>query len=154
MKNQKRACLVYVTATEGGRNAVKVRLEQRGYSVCEVRAEFDEALAAKAGKADLPIALAECIAGSDLCVFLLPEAEVDDCALDKASGLASQLAKRVIGVVAGIRTKYPESFDDSAQSMVRENSNRLDDAISGIEVWERPDRSPVADRTIKHVRCQ
>lgn len=151
---QKRACLIYVEATAARRDKVKSRLIENGYSVCEVKAELDDALAAQAGQPGLPAALSECIAGSELCVFLLPEAQTSDCLLDSAAGLSNQLGKRIVGVVAGAREKYPRSFDDNAAAMVREGSARLDDAICGAEVWERPDRSQVADRPIKHIRCQ
>ncbi len=154
LANKKRACLVYVAATEAGRDAIRARLEQSGYSVCEIKAEQDVALAAQSGQVDLPIALAECITGSDLCVFLLPEEECDDCGLGGAAGLAVQLGRRIIGIVAGGRTEYPESFDTGAGSMLRIGSDRLDDAINGTDVWERQDRSPAVDRPIKHVRCQ
>lgn len=154
MSDQKRACLVYVKATEGGRAAIRDRLEQRGYTVCEAEAELEDALAAQQGVSNLPAPLAQCISMSDLSVFLLPEDAATDGAIGGAGGLANQLGKRIVGVVAGARVKYPESFDDYAHAMVREDSGRFDDAISGTEVWEQPDRSPVADRPIKHIRCQ
>jgi hypothetical protein len=154
LANKKHACLVYVTATEAGCDAARVRLEQSGYSVCEVKAELDVALAAQAGQAGLPIPLAECITGSDLCVFLLPEEDKDDCGLGGAAGLAGQLGKRMIGLVAGARTEYPESFEAGAGSMLRVGSDRLNDAIDGTEIWEGRDQSPVVDRPIKHIRCQ
>jgi hypothetical protein len=154
LSEQKRACLVFVAATEGGRDGVRVRLEQAGYVVCEVKADLEDAVAAREGGSNVPAALAECISSSELCIFLLPEEESSDGILGEAAGLANQLEKRFVGVVAGDRVGYPESFDDHAQSMVRQGSTRLDDAICGTEVWERPDRSPVADRPIKHVRCQ
>lgn len=152
--DKKRACLVYVAATEDGREEVRRRLEQSGYAVCEVKAEHDVALAAQAGHASLPDVLMECIAGSNLCLFLLPEEEASDGCLSGAAGLASRLGKRIIGIVAGTRIKYPESFGDSAGSMLRVDSDRLDNAISGSDFWERQDRSLVVDRPIKHVRCQ
>lgn len=154
MSNQKRACLVYVRATEGGRATVRARLEQNGYSVCEVRAELDDALAAQSGQGEFPAELTDCISGSDLCIFLLPESAEEDWALDDAAGLAGRTGKRMIGVVAGNRREYPQSLDDHASSMIRESSDRLDDAICGAEVWEQPDRSLVPDRPIKHIRCQ
>jgi hypothetical protein len=155
LSDHKHACLVYVAATASSRGAVKARLEQEGYLVCEEKAELEDALAAHQGNKDhLPAALAECISAADLCVFLLPEGQADDGVLDEAASLANQLGKRIVGIVAGTRDRYPEPFDDHAHSMVREDSDRLDDAICGSEVWERPDRSPVGDRPIKHIRCQ
>lgn len=154
LEDQKRACLVYVAETAAGVEAVKTRLEQNGFAVCAVEAKLEDALAAQNGETNLPEALAECIDGSDLCVFLLPESEANDGGLGQACGLASQLGKRIIGIVAGTRENYPEPFEDNAESMIRQESDRLTDAICGTEVWERPDRSPVADRPIKHVRCQ
>jgi hypothetical protein len=87
-------------------------------------------------------------------VFLLPEDEADDGAIDEAADLANRLEKRIVGVVAGARDSYPESLDDHAHSMVREDSDRLDDVICGSEVWEAPDRSLAGERPIKHIRCQ
>lgn len=154
LANKKSACLVYVAATEAGRDAIKVHLEQSGYLVCEVKAEHGVALAAQSGQMDLPVGLAECITKSDLCVFLLPEKQLDDCGLGGAAGLAVQRGKRIIGIVAGDRIDYPESFITGAGSMLRMGSDRLDDAINGSDVWERQDRSPTIERRIKHVRCQ
>ncbi|MDR6288815.1 hypothetical protein E9232_001322 [Inquilinus ginsengisoli] len=154
MSDQKRACLIFVKATEGRRAAVRTRLEQNGYSVCEVEAELDDALAAQSGGSDLPAELIECISKSDLCVFLLPEAEANDGVLDDAAGLANNLGKRIVGIVSGDRIGYPQNLDDHAGSMIREGSDRFDDAVCGTDVWERPDRSPVVDRPIKHIRCQ
>ncbi len=154
MANQKRACLVYVAATRPGVEAMKQELESAGYDVCAVEAVLDEATKAQAGEAGLPYALEECIRSSDLCVFLLPEEASHDGALGGGAGLAGQLGKRLICIVAGDRENYPEEFDDAADSMLRQGSDRLDDALNGNDAWERPDRSPVADRPIKHVRCQ
>lgn len=154
MSDVKRACLVYVAATAAHRGPVKARLETNGYSVCEVEAPLEDALAAREGFADLPADLVDCISNSEVCVFLLPEDSANDGALDDAAGLANRLKKRIVGVVAGARDLYPQSFDDHAKSMVRDDSDRLDDAICGSEVWERPDRSPVGPRTITHIRCQ
>lgn len=154
LSEEKRACLVYVAATEAGRHEVRARLEGSGYTVCEVKVELDVAIAAQAGETALPAALVDCISGSSLCIFLLPEMESDDCILGDAAGLSNQLGKRTIGIVAGARTKYPPTFEDQAESMLRLGSERLADAISGIEIWEKPDRSIVSDRTIDHIRCQ
>lgn len=154
MSDAKRACLVYVTATAAKRGPVKAQLEKSGYAVCEVKAQLEDAVAARAGSADLPGELADCISNSELCVFLLPEDDADDGILDDAAGLANRLQKRIVGVVAGARDIYPQSFNDHAKSMVRANGDRLDDAIFGSELWEGPDRSPVSPRTITHIRCQ
>ena len=154
LSKQKRACLVYVAATDGSRAAVRARLERLDYVVCEVKAELADALAAQSGQGELPTELAECISASDLCVFLLPEAGVDDGLLGDAAGLANQLGKPILGVVVGGRTEYPQSFDDHARSMVREDSDRFDDAACGTEIWEQPDRTPVGGRKIRHIRCQ
>lgn len=154
MADQKRACLVYVSATEGQRASVRARLERNGYSVCEVKAELGDALVAQSGQGELPAELTECISGADLCIFLLPESAVSDEALGDAAAFAQRLSKRMVGIVAGSRGEYPQSLDDHASSMIREGSDRLDEAICGTEVWEQPDRSPVLHRPIKHVRCQ
>lgn len=154
MSIQKRACLVYASATEGRRATVRARLEQNGYSVCEVRAELDDALAAQSGQGELPAELTDCISGADLSIFLLPESTANDGTLGDAAAFANGLGKRMVGIVAGNRREYPQSLDDHASSMIREDSDRLDDAICGTEVWEEPDRSPVPDRPIKHIRCQ
>lgn len=154
LPDQKRACLVYVSATEDGRAAARAGLEKLGYSVCEVKAELDDAQAARSQEGNLPVELADCISTSDLCVFLLPEIEADDGVLDVAASLANQLGKCIVGVVAGKRGEYPLGFDDHAASMVRKGSGRFDDAVCGAEIWEQPDGSLVTDRTITHIRCQ
>lgn len=151
---EKRACLIYVTATENDRAAVREKLEGAGYVVCEVKAELNEAVAAKAGEDGLRDEITACVGASELCVFLLPEDDADDGVIGTAAGYADSLGKRLIGVVAGIRVSYPDVLEDFAPSMVRIGSERLRQAIEGEEVWERPDRTPVLDRPIRHVRCQ
>jgi hypothetical protein len=151
---EKRACLIYVTATENDRAAVREELEGAGYVVCEVKAELDEALAAKAGEDGLRDEITACVGASELCIFLLPEDDADDGVIGTAAGYADSLGKRLIGIVAGSRTSYPDVLEDFAPSMVRVGSDRLAQAIAGDDVWEAADRSPVADRPIKHVRCQ
>lgn len=151
---EKRACIVYVAATAGERAAVRKELEGAGYVVCEVKAEIEEALAAKAGQDGLREELAACIGASELCVFLLPEDDAQDGEIGTAAGYADGLGKRLIGVVAGARTSYPDVMEDFAPSMIRVGSERLAEAIAGADIWEAADRSPIADRKIRHVRCQ
>ena len=153
MPDKKRACLIYVTATEAMRAPVKSRLQAQGYDVCEVKAEVEDALAAQAGSSALPAILAKCIVESDLCVFLLPEEAEADGLIGAAAGMAGGLDKPSVCVVAGDREEYPAEVDDHA-SIVREDSDKLDDAICGAEVHEAPDRSLSPDRQIDHVRCQ
>jgi hypothetical protein len=154
MSDGKRACLIYVTATAALRGSVKARLEARGYNVCEVKAEVDDALAAQGGSADLPAELVECIAQSEMCVFLLPTEAEGDGLIGSAAGMAGGLDKQMVCVVAGNRGEYPTELDDHAQAIVRQDSGRLDDAIGGAEIRELPGYSPSPDRTINHVRCQ
>jgi hypothetical protein len=154
MADKKRACIVYVSATARLRATVRDKLEKEGYAVHEVKADLDDALAAQAGGVDLPPKLKDCIENSDLCVFLLPEAEENDGCIGAAADFASKLEKRLVGVVAGAREKFPASLDDHADAMVRDTSERIGEAINGKEVWEKPDRSLVTDRPIKHIRCQ
>ena len=151
---EKRACLIYVLATEDDRGPVRQKLENAGYMVCEVKAEFDEVLAAKEGEEGLREEITACISASELCVFLLPEDDQQDGEIGTAAGYADNLGKRLIGVVAGNRISYPEILEDFAPSMVRVGSDRLGGAIAGEAIWEAADRTPVADRPIKHVRCQ
>lgn len=152
--HEKRACLVYVDATANACPATRERLEREGYVVCEILADSDDALAAQAGDGDLPKELMDCISASDLCVFLLPEQPTLDGAFDICAGTADQLGKTIVGVVQGGRIKYPPNFDECAHSMLRENSDRFEDAVRGTEIWETVDRKPIADRPIKNIRCQ
>jgi hypothetical protein len=152
--DEKRACLIYVTATADDRGPTRASLEGAGYVVCEVRAELDDALLAQAGEGDLPESLSECIAQSDICVFLLPADQGNDGALSGAASLAQRAGKRMVGIVAGARDHYPEALEDCADAMVRQGSEQLSAAIDGREIWERPDGSPAPAREIRHVRCQ
>ena len=154
MGDERRACLIYVTAMAGVRGAVRAELEADGYAVCEVKAELEAALAAQAGASDLPPDLTVCIAQADVCVFLLPEAVEGDGLLGAAAALSQRLGKRMVGVVAGGRDRYPAALDDGAQAVVRQGSSQLRAAVGGAEVWEGPGGSPVPDRIIRHVRCQ
>jgi hypothetical protein len=152
-ETQLKACLIYVRATEQKRDPIREKLEEAGYSVCAVKAELEDAVAAQAGEIAIPEALAECIRSADLCVFLLPEIGADDGCVGLGAGLASQLGKRVVGIVAGARADYPRDFE-TAGGMIRQDSERFEQVIRGEDVWEEPDRSIIRDRTIKHIRCQ
>ena len=70
MSNARKACLIYVTATEGLRRPVRAELERAGFTVCEVKADIEDARAAKAGDDRLPPELSACLRDADLCVFL------------------------------------------------------------------------------------
>lgn len=148
------ACLVYVAATAEKRDAVRTQLEEAGYAVCEVKADLEEALAGQAGETALSEGLKECIESSDVCVFLLPEDPASDGIMGAAAGAADSCGKPVIGVIAGSRSAYPEEFQDTAHSMVREDSPSFSKAIGGEEIWERPDRTRITERTFKTVKCQ
>lgn len=152
--SQKRACLIYVSATEDGVLAAQQRLEAQGYSVCAVEADDADAKAAQSGDGGLPEPLMNCIESSDVCVFLLPSEAASDCLLGASAGAAIGQGKPIVGIVWGQRGDYPEEFGDYARSMVRRDSERIEDALAGAEIWEGPDRTLVPPRTIKHVRCQ
>jgi hypothetical protein len=154
MADPRRACLVYVAATQGNRAQVRAELEQAGFAVCEVLAAVDDARAAQAGAGDLPPALAACLRDAQLCVFLLPEDEKADGLIGAAAAEAQAGGKRIIGVVAGARERYPEALDDFARAMVRVGSGRLGEAVSGVEVWEAPGGGPIAKRDARNVKCQ
>lgn len=151
---EKRACLVYVPETEEQRDGVRQLLEAAGYAVCQVKAEIDDALAASVGQAELRQEIIDCMAPADLCIFLLPEDDNRDGQIGIAAGYADSLGKRLIGIVAGARTTYPDVLEDFAPSMVRVGSERLASAIAGEAVWETVSREVVSDRRITHVRCQ
>lgn len=150
----KRACLVYVTATASKRDAVRGHLEECGYSICEVKADLEDAIAAQAGEDALPDALKICIESSDVSVFLLPEDPAFDGLMGPAAGAADSCDKPVIGVVEGVRGIYPEEFQDTAHSMIREGSTTLPAALAGEEIWEKADRTRIVERPFKTVRCQ
>lgn len=148
------ACLVYVAATAEKRDAVRVQLKEAGYTVCEVKADLEEALASQAGQTALSDGLKECIESSDVCVFLLPEDPASDGLMGAAAGAADSCGKPVVGVIEGRRSTYPEEFQDTAHSMVREGSPSFPKAIGGEEIWERADRTRVTERPFKTVKCQ
>jgi hypothetical protein len=155
MATKKKACLVYVKATEHNLEAVRFALLEAGYSICEVKAELKDAIAAKESQFEqVPKELKDCITESELCIFLLPEDEAEDGYLGGSASFAHKSEKRIIGVVAGARTVFPQPFEDAADSMIRAGSKRLSDVIAGKEIWENPDSSPVADRNIPRIKCQ
>lgn len=153
-EDEKRACLVYVPTTAAMRGEVRQKLENSGYTVCEVEASLAEAVAVKAGDHTAAGPLADCISRSDLCIFLLPEEFAQDEGLAGAAGIADAAGKRIIGIVAGVRSAYPQIFDENAESMLRNGSLDLDIAIEGTPTWEAPDGTRAPDRKITRVRCQ
>lgn len=150
----KRACLVYVTATSGARASARSRLEAEGFEVCEVLADVDAALAAKAGREDLPPELKACIDGAELCVFLLPEDGASDGYLGAGGGYASEIGKPFVAAVVGARETLPAVFDADAAAIVHDCDSRLADAIKGDSSFKKPDGTKTDDRSIRHIKCQ
>ncbi|MEG8033703.1 hypothetical protein QP179_20030 [Sphingomonas aurantiaca] len=150
----KRACLVYVTATSGARASARSRLEAEGFEVCEVLADVDAALAAEAGREDLPPDLKACIDGAELCVFLLPEDGASDGCMGVGGGYASESGKPFVAVVGGERETIPAVFDADAAAIVYDCDSELVDAIRGDTSFKKPDGTRVDDRSINHVKCQ
>ena len=150
----KKACLVYVTPTAAQRPGVREQLEHDGFTVCEVKADLEDAIAAQAGSDDLPTSLKDCISGSEVCVFLLPDEASGDGLLAGAAGYADASGKSIVCIVSGTRTTYPEVFQDAAESMLRDGSSSLKDALSGGEIWESADKTKIQKRPMTHVKCQ
>lgn len=154
MELNKRACLIYVSATAAMVSAARARLEGEGYRVCEVLADLDTARAAAAqdGSA-LPTALKDCIETADLCVFLLPESASGDGCMASGGGLASELGKPFIGVVEGGRDVLPEPFEKDAAGIVRNCDESLSEAIRGDRSFRNQDGT-ARERRIRHLKCQ
>lgn len=150
----KRACLIYVTPTAAQRAGVREQLEQDGFTVCEVKADLEDAIAAQTGSEELPDPLKDCIAGSDVAVFLLPDEASGDGLLTGAAGYADAAGKSIVCIVSGARTAYPEIFQDAADSMLRDGSGSLKEALSGGEIWEGADKAKITKRPMTHVKCQ
>ena len=149
-----KACLIYVAETEARRGVVAERLKAQGYDVCEVSADLATAELARSGASDLPPELKACIDGADLCVILLPAEPDRDGAIGAAAGYADGQRRRIVCVVEGDRTAYPQTIDDVCKSVVRGESPNLDEAIKGGEFWEGPDGKPAPERDYTTVRCQ
>lgn len=149
----KKACVIYVAATQSDLAAVNERLNSEGFDVCCVLATEQVARSVQSGVDNLPTAVKDCVSNSELCVILLPEREADDEGIGHAAGFAAQMGRRIIGVVAGNREDYPGGFN-AAASVIRVASDRLAAAIQGQNIWELPDGTVIPDRTIDHQRCQ
>lgn len=150
----KKACLVFVTATADQRAAVRSQLETDGLTVCEVRADLEDAIAGQSGSDVLPQGLEACMADAEVCVFLLPDQPEEDGMLAGAAAGADASGKTLVCVVTGARTVYPEIFQDAAESLLRDGSSSLSEAVSGGSVWEGADKSRVTKRKMTHVKCQ
>ncbi len=153
MSDQKNACVIYVVATENELPAVKAELEQNGYAVCAVLATTETARKLRTDDNGIPEAIKSCIKNSDLCVFLIPDEDEEDGGIHGAAGLANQLGKRIVGLVSGSRTTYPEGFD-TAGAMIRISSPRLSSVLQGEDTWEAADKTAIEDRSIHHQKCQ
>lgn len=153
MEMQKTACVIYVASTSVELATVKQSLERESYKVRSLLVSADVAQYIRDNDGQVPPKVRECIEQADLCIFLLPEDPAEDSGLHGAAGLAGQMGKRVVGLVAGSRAIYPAEFE-LAGSMVRFSSPRLRSVIQGENIWEEADTSPAKDRDIDHQRCQ
>lgn len=150
----KKACLVYVSASEAARKAAVEQLHAKGYEVCEVLADTDDVQKMQADAGELPPDLLACLDRSEICVILLPEDPDADGIIAAAASGADAQRLRMVCVVAGDRASYPESIDDHAKSVVRVGSPKLAPAIDGEECWEEPGGGPRIERKFKTVKCQ
>lgn len=153
METQKTACLIYVASLKQELPRVQESLEREGYKVVTLLVSLSVAQQIKENSGQVPAEVRACIEQADICVFLLPEETVEDVGLSGAAGLAGQLGKRIIGLVAGARTVYPEGFE-LAGAMIRLASPRLKSVLQGEDTWEAEDKSPIKERGIDHQRCQ
>lgn len=153
MEMQKTACVIYVAVTKAELSPVKKSLESEGYKVTCLLVSADVAQYIKDNDGKVPPEIRENIEQADLCIFLLPEDPAEDSGMQGAVGLAGQMGKRVVGLVAGSRDIYPTEFE-LAGSMIRLSSPRLKSVIQGENIWEEADESPTKDRSIDHQRCQ
>ncbi len=152
MNTQKNACVIYVTATKGDLPAIQEELEKSEYTVCSVHATLEAAKAAQSGSENIPEAIKRCIERSNQCLFLIPENEDNDEGIGEAAGLAIQLGKRLVGLVAGSRTELPEGFD-ALGIIIGMRSPRVAAVIQGDDTSELEGK-PARDRSIDHQKCQ
>lgn len=154
MEHRKIACVIYVIATQNELPQVKESLKSQEFDTGCVLTTLEVAQAAQEGTAGgLPTPVRDCIANSQLCIFLLPANKEDDGGIGQAAQLAVQLEKRIIGVVAGDRDQYPDGFKAVA-SVIRVSSSALASAIQGKNIWESPNKSAIPERSIDHQKCQ
>lgn len=153
MSNVKKACVIYVRATESELPRVNRELEQEGYTVNAVLATAQDLRSIRNDSNDISDALRQCIADADLCVFLIPEEEENDGGIGGGAGFARQMGKRIVVLVGGARAVYPEGFD-IADAIIRMASPRLTAVIQGEDTWESPDQTVIPDRPIHHQKCQ
>jgi hypothetical protein len=152
MNAKSQACLIFVKSTKSEVPRVRDELQNGGYSVCQVMATREEVDSLKSGGDEISSPLRDCIEKADLCVFLVPE-EGDDAETGGAAGFSGQLGKRIVGLIGGGRTVYPEGFA-LAGAMIRMGSKRLSSVIEGKNVWEGLDGSIIPEREIPHQKCQ
>lgn len=153
MTSVKNACLIYVIATKHELPRVQGELEKNGYKICAVLAAAEDVRKLRTDSDGIPERIRKCIESADLCIFLVPEEEEQDGGIHGAVALAGQLGKRIIGLISGSRTIYPEGFD-VAGAIIRASSPRLTSVIQGEDTWEAVDMTAIKDRIIDHQRCQ
>lgn len=153
METQKTACVIYVASLESELPRIQEDLVRECYKVISLLVSLDVAQHIKENRGQIPPKVRECIEQADLCVFLLPEETTEDGGLNGVAGLAGQLGKRIVGLIAGARTVYPEGFE-LAGAMIRLASPRLKSVLQGEDTWETTDKSPIKKRDIDHQRCQ
>jgi len=153
MNSRKLACIIYVAATEGQVPQVKAQLELEGYEACTVRCTLEIAKNAQNGNESIPRNIEDCITRSDLVMFLIPEDEAQDEGIGLAGSMATAIGKRIIGLISGDRSVYPDELR-TADSIIPITSKRIAAVIQGENVWETTSCEPIPDRRIDHQKCQ
>lgn len=150
MPNAK-ACVVFTVGLEAEVPPVLDQLASQGFDICTASADQETVEAAQAGSTGLPDAIKGCIDNAVVCVFLIPETVPES--LIAAAGYAGSSGNRIVAVCEDV-TALPKVFDELATSVVQVNSPKLPEAIQGDTVWEAPNGSAGAKRSITRIKCQ
>jgi len=146
----KKACVVYVQGLRDEAGQVAGKLEESGYEVCLHEASTAEATAARDSDGQVSASLAKCMAGAELCVFLI---DAED-QFDFIGVYANAAGVRIVAVMVGKAAAIGGVLDEVAGAAVTIGSKSLGMVLNGEEVWESPDGNRCEPRDIRRQKCQ
>jgi hypothetical protein len=148
----KKACVIYVPKLKNAAMGLQDLLKKEGFDVCLTEANESTAQAAQAGEITaLSAAIQDCMAGAEVCYFLVAE-PIPKAVLTQADTVLGK-EQRIV-VIAEDISKLPQKVDDFADALLKVGSGALGAVVKGEDLWERNDGSAAPPRSPKRVKCQ
>lgn len=149
----KKACVVYAPALKDQADQHIADLAKNGFKVCVVEAPSSEVSEAAKGAEGIRSAIADCVDGAEVCIFLFEDVDIAASVMAGALG-GSGASDRTCIFVAPRGVALNETIETLADSVLRVASDRLPQVLEGAPIWEGEAGELSKPRKIKRIECQ